>query len=434
MHAILACSSRNHPPLQQLEGLVRSRAGFQPPVVTTIDSLVASCHEGDFALAVVVLSGDHHDSAHEAIRRLRDSWSGNLLVVGPATDPKLILRSMQAGAGLFLDEADLVVELDVALTRILSQRGEVGGQVLAVASASGGCGASTVAVNLAALLAKSRGRCHLIDLNPGKADLAALLDLKPQYTLADLCRNENRLDRTLFEKLLTPHASGIGLLAAPRQLEDIHAVTVGGVTSAIRLAQESFDVVVDLEDCFRAEQVAVLELTTRVILVCRLDFTALRNTRWLLDHLADRGVARERIEVVVNHAGLPNDLPIVDAEIALGGGITRFIPHDPETVGRANNTGIPVAIQNPDAAVVQGIARLVGLDSPTLTSPTPFMRLQTRFRTQAVTWLSAQWRKIRHFVVHTPPAPPAPTEESKTSHEPNPAPQKHAPDSQTCAV
>lgn len=401
--------------------------------MVTIDRLEASCREKESAFVVVVLSGTNSDRTLETIRRLRDGWAGELLVIGPATDPKLILRSIQAGANLFVDEADLDAQMGAALERMQARRGAAEGQLLAVLSASGGCGASTLAVNLAALLAKARGRCNLIDLNPGKADLAPLLDLKPQYTLADLCRHEDRLDRTLFEKLLTTHASGIELLAAPRLFDDLHSITAGGVAGAIELAQAAFaDVVVDLEDCFHEEQMAVLERATRVLLVCRLDFTAIRNTRRALDHLVARGVARERIEVVVNHAGLPNELPVAEAEIALGCQLTRFVPHDPETVGWSNNTGIPAAIKSPEAAVVQGIARLVGLDTPLPIGPPPLVRFRNWFRSRVAAPLIAEWRK--HTSAPVPAALQLPEQETKTSHESLPDTITVDPDSRACAA
>src|SRR5207302_1489643 len=90
------------------------------------------------------------------------------------------------------------------------------GRLLALLAASGGSGSSTLAVNMAVVLAKEQQRCALLDLKPGIGDLAALLDLKPQFNLADLCLNVARLDRAMFEKMLAKHSSGVQLLASPQ--------------------------------------------------------------------------------------------------------------------------------------------------------------------------------------------------------------------------
>jgi pilus assembly protein CpaE len=435
MHTILVCQSRDNPILSRLEGLLLAQRGSTPPEVVTLDQAEARCRKGSPGLVVVLLQGSDQDRTLDTVRQIHNIRTGHLLVVGPATDPKLILRAMQAGADLFLDEADLGSELNAALSRLQARQPAAAGpgQLIAVLSASGGCGASTLAVNMAALLAKARGRCNLIDLNPGKADLAPLLDLKPQYTLADLCRNVDRLDRTLYEKLQTPHPSGVGLLAAPWQFHDICSITTGGVAHAIRLAREAFaSVVVDIEDCFHEEQVTVLGQATTIFLVCRLDFTAVRNTRRVLDHLAAQGVPRERIEIVVNHSGLPNELPVEEAEVGVGGKLTMFVPHDPETICWANNTGIPAAIKNPESAVVQSIARLIGLDTPAPPRQTMLARIGAWLRDGP----AARLQRYRNRSTGSIPVPTLelPPQLTKTRHEPIPEPRQLVPRSRPCPV
>src|SRR5437763_656877 len=162
MHAILAGPSRDHPTLRQLQRQILTRHGYRSAEVVPLGQAAARCRGESASLAVVLLDGPP-GPVLEGIRRLREAWSGDLLAVGPATDPKLILRCMQAGADLFLDEADLGPELDAAFARTQSRRGAPAapGRLLAVLSPSGGCGASTLAGHLAALLAAARGQCNL---------------------------------------------------------------------------------------------------------------------------------------------------------------------------------------------------------------------------------------------------------------------------------
>ena len=65
-------------------------------------------------------------------------------------------------------------------------------RTIAVLAPSGGSGSSTLAVNVATVLAKEHKTALLIDLKLQAGDLAALLDLKPTHTLADLCQNVAR--------------------------------------------------------------------------------------------------------------------------------------------------------------------------------------------------------------------------------------------------
>jgi pilus assembly protein CpaE len=228
-----------------------------------------------------------------------------------------------------------------------------------VLAASGGVGASTVAANLAVALAKGHSTCALLDLKPGRGDLAALLDLKPQFTLADLCNQASRLDRAIFEKMLVRHPCGVHLLGAPQSFHDLRAVTPAGVQQALTLARKYFPhVVVDAEDCFHEEQVVALRQATGVLLVLRLDFTSLRNARRILEHLQSVEVARQRVRLVVNRHGQPNELPVAEVEDALGEKISLFVPDDPKTLNAANNAGEPALLKFPTAKVCQSLTEL----------------------------------------------------------------------------
>lgn len=426
MRVLLICPPRLSPVPDRLLGLLRPRREFRGFETVAFDRAVTRLRQGGFELVFVVVVGECGADALELVRAAHEAGGSRVLVVGPATDPKLILRAMQAGGERYLDQEELEADLDAALTSLCPSAGAGAKQLVAVLSAAGGCGASTVAANLAVVLAAAHGRCNLIDLNTTKADLAPLFDLRPQYTLTDLCRNEDRLDRTMYEKLLTAHPSGVALLAGPRFHEDALALTAFGVAQAVALARDTFaHVVVDLEDYFHDEQAAVLDQATRVLLVCRLDFTAVRNARRALDYLLARDIPRERIEVVVNHAGLPNELLVPDAEAALGVKLAHLIPHAPEAINRATNAGVPAAVEAPGSTVVQSIARLVGLDTPAPPGPD--------LRARAVSWLRA---RLNGRPTGPPPDLPLPQAnvETKVCDEPVPAPKPYAVARRTCEV
>ena len=89
--------------------------------------------------------------------------------------------------------------------------------------------------------------------------LAALLDLKPTHTVADLCQNVARIDRVMFERSLARHSSGVHLLASPLQFTDIPLVTAEGVRKTVGMAKLMFPyIVIDLDHSYHAEQVEAL--------------------------------------------------------------------------------------------------------------------------------------------------------------------------------
>lgn len=311
-------------------------------------------------LIVVVLS-PHPERALGVLAELRAVLPSRVLAVGPVEDPRLIRRAYQMGASDYIDEMDPEPELAAAFERV--QGGDTAqaetGHAVAILGPSGGCGASTLAANVATVFAKEHKKALLIDLKLEAGDLAALLDVRPTYTLADLCQNVSRLDRAIFERCLIQHESGVHLLAPPRNISDSRGITAEGVRQALALGRNLFPyVVIDLDHSFREEQLATLRQADVVVLVLRLDFTALRNTQRTLDYLAQIGVSGERVRLVVNRFGQPKEVPAAKAEEALGLKINHFIPDDPKTINRANNNGIPVVLESPTAKVSRSVTQL----------------------------------------------------------------------------
>ena len=314
-------------------------------------------------LIVVGLPLDYENSLKVLgwLEKLPRTNGERVLAIGPAADAKMVLRALRGAVDDYLDQSDLEAELMAALGRWRATvvRQEEAGKVIAVLAPSGGSGSSTLAANLATVLATDHKSAALIDLKLETGDLAALLDLKPTYTLADLCHNITRMDRTLFERSLTRHESGVHLLGAPRHYDDIFQVTPEGVHQALALARSSFPyVLVDLDHSFRPEQVEVLREADVVLLVLRLDFASLRNARRALEHIERLGVASDRIRLVVNRYGQPKEVPFAKAEEALGMKIFHYVPDDPKTVNRANNNGVPVVLDAPRTAISRSVTKL----------------------------------------------------------------------------
>jgi pilus assembly protein CpaE len=309
---------------------------------------------------VVTLAPDA-DRALAVLGNLRLGTQARILAVGPTADSRLILRALRAGAADYLDEADLEAGLLDALARLraeLPAQAEPG-RLIALLAPSGGSGSSTLAVNVATVLAGEHKSSVLFDLKLEAGDLAALLDLRPTHTLADLCQNAANMDRVMFERSLSRHASGVHLLAAPRTLADVAQVTPEGVRQALAVARSQFPyVVADLDHSFREEQLLLLRQADVILVVLRLDFTALRNTQRTLEYLAQLGIPTDRVRLVVNRYGQPKEVPAAKAEEALGVKIAHYVPDEPKTVNRANNSGVPVVLESPRASVSRSVTKL----------------------------------------------------------------------------
>jgi len=312
-------------------------------------------------LVLACLSPDP-EQALAVIAQLRHVVAATVLAVGPAKDPRLILRTLRSGANDFVEEGELATELEAALRRLTSEEGSKGelARTIVLLAPSGGSGSSTLAANIATVLAQEHKKTLLLDLKLYTGDLAALLDLKPTHTLADLCRQAALMDRVMFERSLVQHACGVHLLAPPRSFADVSYVTADAMSRVLALGRGLFPyVVVDLDHSFREEQTQVLRQASVVLLVLRLDFASLRNAQRTLDYLtAGLALPRDRVQLVANRYGQAREVPAAKAEEALGTKILHYVPEDPKTVNWANNNGVPMVLEQPSAKVSRSVAKL----------------------------------------------------------------------------
>jgi len=183
-------------------------------------------------VAVVALDADHN-KALQLIGQIANDFPGlPILAVSARGDGQSILQALRAGAKEFLTQPVVLEELLTALqrlkrARITGEPGQAGGaaknvsQVIAVAGSRGGIGCTSLAVNVGATLAAdSANAVALIDLDLALGDADVALDLMPDYTLADVALNIDRLDMTFLRRSLSKHASGLSLLPHPVQMED----------------------------------------------------------------------------------------------------------------------------------------------------------------------------------------------------------------------
>ena len=89
---------------------------------------------------------------------------------------------------------------------------------VAIVGSRGGVGCTSLAVNLGCNLAQQKNHnVALIDLDLALGDSDVALDLLPDYTLADVAMNIDRLDMTFLRRSLCKHSSGLSLLPHPVQ-------------------------------------------------------------------------------------------------------------------------------------------------------------------------------------------------------------------------
>jgi pilus assembly protein CpaE len=299
---------------------------------------------------------------------LEKSPKCTLLVSSSSTDGRLILESMRAGAKEFLTEPLRAEEVLSALQRVKKQRAGADGavqnrgcRVITVVGATGGVGASSVAVNLGCALAQDQANTVvLLDLDLALGDADVFLDTIPEYTLADVAQNIERLDLTLLKKSLTKHASGLHLLPRPVQLEDVEMVTKANLERVIGLLKTSFThLVIDTSKSFSALDRLAMQLADEVLMVTQLDLPCLRNVVRLMVTFDEDSKLRDKLKIIVNRVGQDNSqISLKKACETLGRDLYWQIPNDYRVMVEVRNNGVPLIEHAPRAGITQSIAQL----------------------------------------------------------------------------
>jgi pilus assembly protein CpaE len=338
--------------------------------------LEAECSRYEFFADVVaqthpdigIVSLNHNpEKALQLVAQLHESSPEcSVVVVSSSTDGNLILRAMRAGVKEFLTQPVRIEDLLAALERIGNQRAggkdnkNRGSTVIAVAGATGGVGATSLAVNLGcSLAADERNTAALVDIDLCLGDADVFLDTIPDYTLVDVAQNVTRLDFSLLKRSLTKHSSGLYLLPRPVQLEDMALIKPDDLRRVIGLLKATFThLIIDLSKGFSAIDMVALEMANHILLVTQLDLPCLRNVVRLMMSFGQMDAIKDKIKIVVNRVGLDNHIGLKKAQETIGRDIFWQLPNDYRVMAEVRNNGVPLIEQAPKAAITQSIIAL----------------------------------------------------------------------------
>ncbi len=317
------------------------------------------------------------DKAIAAFRELDDALGamGGVLFVRDL-DPTLMRDAIRAGLSDVLTPDASSDELQDAIARARSEvrshlpeaaSHEAGkqGKVITVFSTKGGCGKSLVAANVAVLLAqRDNTSVALVDLDLQSGDLAIMLQMMPALSLYDAAQNISRLDVEALSGYLTPHRSGVMLMAAPLEPSVAEAVSADAVTTVIGLLRTRFDyVIVDSPAFFTDQVLAAFDLSDEIVLVASMDVPSVKNLRLALSTLGQLGHGRDRIRTVLNRADSNVGLRTSEVEKSLATKIDVQIPSSRD-VPLSVNQGTPLAEAKPRSPVVTALREIADAVAP----------------------------------------------------------------------
>ncbi|PQO26456.1 hypothetical protein C5Y97_30440 [Blastopirellula marina] len=304
---------------------------------------------------ICVIADSDTNSTRSTLQGLRLLTDRPIILFGVVSQPADIMRFIRAGASDYINVAsDFAAELDEIISHMRGQTARIDqrGLTTAFCAASGGVGATTLAVNCATLLAGSGARVCLVDLNLCGGDAALHLGLQPETNLMHCSTNPDDIHAITVNKLLTRHESGLNLLAAPQFLDEQSVLSPEVVHRLIGVLSATHDyVLIDMEDVFHREQLAAMSLTDRMFLTFRIEFPSLVRTRRTLDYFAANQL--DNITLCANRMPTGSGISKERAESVLRRSIDYLIPEETRQATDAINVGVPVVLEYPRAKLAK---------------------------------------------------------------------------------
>lgn len=267
------------------------------------------------ASALVVEVDLHSIASTEAFLRLASTTAERKVIAAARNaEPEDVRRLFRAGAADVLTAPFTPMALQASLGEVLgAQSGlRASGRVVTVLRGSGGVGATTVALNLAALTAKPERKSSRLgktvalldlDLQFGDADLA--LNLEPRSTVIDVLRAEQRFDGRLLQGAMVDHTSGVRLLASPPKLVPLDALNANFAGRIVGQSAQLFDYTfVDLPCVWTDWTLPILRQSSLILLLAEPTVHGAVGARRVLDALAEAHVTTPTLFVLNKLAGM----------------------------------------------------------------------------------------------------------------------------------
>jgi len=297
-------------------------------------------------------AGDETEMA--ALERLATRLAGwpPIVVVMPSFDKDVARRLVQMRVADFLVKPVQLIELVRTCARVVqapkgADRTEA--EIYTYIPAIGGAGVTTLAIQTALLLLgsgdqKARPATCLVDLDFQHGACAHYLDLEPRLDLKEIEPRPERLDRQLLEVMLSYHASGLAVIAAPNRPAEMRTFDPEMVTRLLDLVSANFRyVVMDMPRTWFPWTDSVLLGSNQLYVVCEMTVPGIKHAKQLVTAINERLEAGSRPRVIVNRfeqSLFGYGLRRSDVMQAFGADLAGIVPNNYRLVREAIDRGV----------------------------------------------------------------------------------------------
>jgi pilus assembly protein CpaE len=220
------------------------------------------------------------------------------------------------------------------------------GRIIAVVGARGGVGATTIAVNLAWMLAQEqKKRVALVDLDLFFGSCGLTLDLEMGRGFREALENPSRIDGLFIERAMIRASENLFVLSAEEALDYAIAFDPSAIELLLEHLRRDFQaVVVDLPRFGARTQTAIMTAPCSIVLVSEPSLAGMRDTQRLVKLFTNLAPKAE-LSVVLNRVGANRgaELALADFEAGAETKAGIVVPFEPKILAATAGTGKPLA-------------------------------------------------------------------------------------------
>lgn len=229
------------------------------------------------------------------------------------------------------------------------------GKVVLIFSAKGGCGKTTLSVNLAQALANDPAtNVCIVDFDLQFGDIAVALHVEPTKNISNIL-NSNHIDQLSLRSVLFNKEKNLDLLLAPNNPADVELINADLAAAILNNLKQMYDyVIIDSPPAFTDVILKAFDLADSCVLLTTLDMPAIKNLRVSMQTLRTLGLPEELCNVVVNRSDSKAGLTVDDVEDAIGKKVLARIPTSID-VPATTNKGLTIVKKFPKHKVSKEI-------------------------------------------------------------------------------
>lgn len=283
-----------------------------------------------------------------------------LIAIGTANDIGLYRQMIGSGISDYLVKPLSNDMLDAALrqSQEKSQGGGLGpversSKLIYIIGTRGGVGATTLAVNLAWMMAnEEKVQTALLDLDLQFGNGALALDIEPSRGLRDILSSPSRVDSLMVASAMMAAGGKLSVLSAEESVEESAPLDAAALQAVLQEMRDNFDYVfVDVPRHMISTQRRLIAEASAVIVVTEQSLVGIRDTLRVKMALKSIDPTLPILVVTARHAkDRPAHIDAATFEKNSQGKIDFTLPEENKIALEAANAGKTVAAMLPNSA------------------------------------------------------------------------------------